>query len=176
MSKEQISNELMKLIKKAQIDEEQGAILYEFMAKKEKNEENKKILMQMSKDEKRHAEVWKKITNKNLKPSKLSILKFKFLTMIMGITFVIKTMQKKENLAQHEYEKMKEELPEAAKMLEDERIHEKNLYNMNMKIFGERVKQTLKETGWTQKRLAESYLLIFVTVKAFYRLLWMKVK
>lgn len=26
---------------------------------------------------------------------------------------------------------------------------------MNMKIFGERVKQTLKETGWTQKRLAE---------------------
>ena len=33
MSKEQISNELMKLIKKAQIDEEQGAILYEFMAK-----------------------------------------------------------------------------------------------------------------------------------------------
>ena len=26
---------------------------------------------------------------------------------------------------------------------------------MNMKIFGERVKQTLKEAGWTQKRLAE---------------------
>ena len=130
MSKEQISNELMKLIKKAQIDEEQGAILYEFMAKREKNEENKKILMQMSKDEKKHAEVWKNITKKNLKPSTLSILKFKFLTIVMGITFVIKTMQKKENLAQHEYEKMKEELPEAAKMLEDERRHEKELYNM----------------------------------------------
>ena len=26
---------------------------------------------------------------------------------------------------------------------------------MTMKIFGERVKQTLKETGWTQKKLAE---------------------
>jgi VIT1/CCC1 family predicted Fe2+/Mn2+ transporter len=48
----------------------------------------------------------------------------------MGITFVIKTMQKKENLAQHEYEKIMEELPEAAKMLEDERRHEKELYNM----------------------------------------------
>ena len=130
MSKNQISDELMKLVKKAQIDEEQGAILYEFMAKKEKNEENKKILMQMSKDEKKHAEVWKNITKKNLKPSILSVLKFKFLTIVMGITFVIKTMQKKENLAQHEYEKMMEELPEAAKMLEDERIHEKNLYNM----------------------------------------------
>ena len=32
---------------------------------------------------------------------------------------------------------------------------QKNLYNMNMKIFGERVKQTLKELGITQKRLAE---------------------
>ena len=130
MSKKQISNELMRLIKKAQIDEEQGAILYEFMAKKEKNEENKKVLMQMSKDEKKHAEVWKNITKKDLKPSALSILKFKFLTIVMGITFVIKTMQKKENLAQHGYEKMMEELPEAAKMLEDERRHEKELYNM----------------------------------------------
>ena len=130
MSKEQISNELMKLVKKAQIDEERGAILYEFMAKKEKNEENKKILMQMSKDEKKHAEVWKNITKKELKPSKLSILKYKFLTIVMGITFVIKTMQRKENLAQNGYEKMMKELPEAAKMLEDERRHEKELYNM----------------------------------------------
>ena len=130
MSQKQISDELMKLVKKAQIDEEQGAILYEFMAKKEKNEENKKILMQMSKDEKKHAAVWKNITKKNLKPSGLSIFKFKFLTIIMGITFVIKTMQKKENLAQHQYEKMLEELPEAAKILEDERRHEKELYNM----------------------------------------------
>ena len=130
MRKEQISNELMELVRKAQIDEEQGAILYEFMAKREKNEENKKVLMQMSKDEKKHAEVWKNITKKNLKPSALSILKFKILTIVLGITFVIKTMQKKENLAQHEYEKMMEELPEAAKMLEDERRHEKELYNM----------------------------------------------
>ena len=34
MSNKQISNELMRLVKKAQIDEEKGAILYEFMAKK----------------------------------------------------------------------------------------------------------------------------------------------
>ena len=31
----------------------------------------------------------------------------------------------------------------------------KNLYNMNMKIFGERVKQTLRELSITQKNLAE---------------------
>ena len=43
MSKKQISNELMKLVKKAQIDEEEGTLLYAFMARREKNEENKKI-------------------------------------------------------------------------------------------------------------------------------------
>ena len=130
MSEKQISSELIKFVKKAQIDEEQGAILYAFMAKREKNEENKKLLEQMSKDEKNHAEEWKKITKKNLKPNMFRILWFKILTVVMGFTFVVKTMQKKENLAQYGYEKMQEELPEAAKMLEDERRHEKELYNM----------------------------------------------
>ena len=130
MSEKQISKELMKLVKKAQIDEEQGVILYEFMAKREKNEENKKLLEQMSKDEANHAAVWKSYTDKNLKPSKLSIIWFKVLSIVMGFTFVVKTMQKKESLAQAGYEKMKEELPEAAKILEDERRHEKELYNM----------------------------------------------
>ena len=130
MSEKQITSELMKLVKKAQIDEEFGSILYAFMAKREKNEENKKLLEQMSKDEKNHAEEWKKITKKNLKPNMFRILWFKILTVVMGFTFVVKTMQKKENLAQYGYEKMQEELPEAAKMLEDERRHEKELYNM----------------------------------------------
>ena len=130
MSEKQISNELMKLVRKAQIDEEQGAVLYAFMAKREKNEENKKLLEQMSKDEKIHAEVWKSITKKDLKPNKFSILWFKILTVVMGFTFVVKTMQKKESLAQYGYEQMQNELPEAAKMLEDERRHEKELYNM----------------------------------------------
>jgi len=127
---EKISKELMKLVKKAQIDEEQGAILYKFMAKREKNEENKKLLEQMSKDEAKHAAVWKSYTNKSVKPSRLSIIWFKVLSIVMGFTFVVKTMQKKESLAQAGYEKMKEELPEAAKILEDERRHEKELYNM----------------------------------------------
>ena len=130
MSEKQISKELMKLVKKAQIDEVQGTILYAYMAKREKNEENKKLLEQMSKDEAKHTAVWKSYTKKDLKPSKLSIIWFKVLSIVMGFTFVVKTMQKKESLAQAGYEKMKEELPEAAKILDDERRHEKELYNM----------------------------------------------
>jgi len=130
MSEKQISNELMKLVQKAQKDEEEGSILYSFMAKREKNEENKKLLEQMSKDEAIHAKVWKEISQKNVKPSKLGIMWFKILTVVMGFTFVVKTMQKKESLAQAGYEKMAKELPEAARILEDERRHEKELYGM----------------------------------------------
>ena len=100
MGEKQISKELMKLVKKAQIDEAQGAILYAYMAKREKNEENKKILEQMSRDEAKHEAVWANITKKTLKPSKMSIIWFKILTVVMGFTFVVKTMQKKESLAQ----------------------------------------------------------------------------
>ena len=74
--------------------------------------------------------MWKNFTAKKLKPSKISIFWFKVLTVIMGFTFVIKTMQKKENLAQSGYEKMQKEIPEAVAILEDERRHEKELYNM----------------------------------------------
>ena len=130
MSKKEISQELMKLVQKAQKDEEEGAALYSFMAKREKNEEKKRLLEQMSKDEVIHAKVWKEISNKDIKPSKLGMMWFKFLTVVMGFTFVVKTMQKKESLAQAGYEKMAEELPEAARILEDERRHEKELYGM----------------------------------------------
>lgn len=130
MNKKEISLELMKLVQKAQKDEEEGAILYGFMAKREKNKENKKLLEQMSKDEAMHAKVWKEVSKKEIKASKLSIIWFKLLTIVMGFTFVVKTMQKKESLAQAGYEKMAKELPEAAKILEDERRHEKELYGM----------------------------------------------
>jgi len=41
MSEKQISNELMKLVQKAQKDEEEGSILYSFMAKREKMKKTK---------------------------------------------------------------------------------------------------------------------------------------
>ena len=41
MNKQEISPELMDTIRKAQVDEETGAIMYAFMAQREKNGKNK---------------------------------------------------------------------------------------------------------------------------------------
>lgn len=130
MDERNLSLELMNTVRKAQVDEETGALLYAFMAKREKNEENKRLLTQMSADERAHAALWKSITGEALKPRSTYIAWMKCLTVILGYTFVVKTLQKSEQLAQAGYEAMQAELPEAAGVLADERRHEQELYGL----------------------------------------------
>lgn len=128
MEEVNVSNEILQIVRKAQIDEEIGAIMYSYMASKEKDEKNKKLLYEMSENEKTHALLWKGITKKELKPKKFKIFLMKLATNILGFTFTVKSMQKDERLAQETYELLAKELPLAAKVLEDERAHEKALY------------------------------------------------
>ncbi len=122
--------QLVAAIRKAQVDEKLGAATYAFMAKREKNAENRRILEQMSLDETQHAAVWQGILRENLKYSSVTLLWIKILTAVLGLTFVVKTLQKDERLAQASYEQMQKDLPQAAAMLADERRHEKELYAM----------------------------------------------
>ncbi|MDQ0361765.1 VIT1/CCC1 transporter family protein [Breznakia pachnodae] len=130
MRKEDISSDLLMTIRKAQKDEVTGSIIYGFMSKHEKDEKNKQILKQMSEDEQKHAEVWKSITEETIKPSSLEILMLKFFTLVLGFTFVVKKMQKGEQVSEEMYVEMQQELPQTADILKDERRHEKELYAM----------------------------------------------
>ncbi len=125
-----LSPELLERVKKAQKDEELGAAMYAFMAKREKNPENKSVLLKMAQEEKKHAAGWRALTGKDLRPPMRKLLFMKVLTILMGFTFVVKTMQKEERFAQSDYEELQKELPQAAAMLEDERRHEEELYGM----------------------------------------------
>lgn len=124
------SSQLTEAIRQAQIDEETGAILYAFMAKREKKPENKKLLEQMAADEAKHAAVWKALSGEALKPKGLKLFWRKLQTVVMGFTFVVKLMQKDEQYGQATYAQMQQEIPQAAQMLEDERRHEQALYNL----------------------------------------------
>lgn len=130
MEKTQIRPDLLRRIRRAQVDEENGAALYAFMAKREKNPENKKLLEQMAEDEKSHAVVWQKITGENIGPRFGFLLVMKLMTVLLGFTFVVKLMQKAENFSATSYEELQDELPQAAALLVDERRHEKELYGM----------------------------------------------
>ena len=125
-----LTPELMNTVRKAQIDEETGAVLYAYMAKREKNPENRRLLEQMARDEAMHAAVWKNVTREELRPKRAMIVWRKLLTVVMGFTFVVKRMQRDEQLTQRSYSQLRERLAQAAALLEDERSHEKTLYGM----------------------------------------------
>lgn len=130
MQQANIDPQFMAQLEKAQLDEEYGAALYTFMSRREKNLQNKHLLAEMAQDEKQHAAVWQQITGKALKPRAGRLLWLKLLTVVLGFTFSVKTMQKNEQLTQTLYERLTKELPQVADMLTDERHHETELYGM----------------------------------------------
>lgn len=125
-----ISDQTMRILLKSQKDEETGALVYEYLSKKEKDPENKKILHKMALDEASHAKTWKSYTKKDVKADKLKFCFVKIISIILGYTFTLKMIQKDEGFAQKEYELLKQEIPEAISIQEDEQKHEAGLISM----------------------------------------------
>ncbi len=126
----EISNEIMKVVIDSQIDEIEGSIIYGFMASRQKDDKNKKLLQKMADDEAKHALVWKSITKKDLKANGFKMFILKVATVILGFTFVVKKMQKGEHKTIGSYEKLEKDLPQIGYLVEEERRHEKELYAM----------------------------------------------
>jgi VIT1/CCC1 family predicted Fe2+/Mn2+ transporter len=122
-----ISNEALNIIKKMQKSEITESVIYEKIAKFAKGEDNKKTLRRLAKEEKEHSNIWKKYTGLDIKPSKLKIFKYTLLARIFGFTFAIKLMEKGEENAQTEYDKLAQEVEESIIIKQQEEEHEKAL-------------------------------------------------
>lgn len=125
-----MNSEIKKLLLIRQRDEVTGAILYAKLAQKEKHEHNKKLLSQMAQDERDHAATWAKLTQEKVMPDHGKIRRLVFLSKLLGFTFVLKIIQKDEQMAQVEYDKMIQEFPEAIEIEQDERRHEERIIEM----------------------------------------------
>jgi VIT1/CCC1 family predicted Fe2+/Mn2+ transporter len=130
MTNENITPQLRAAINKAQIDEVTGTAIYAFMAKREKNPDNKKVLQQMSLDEENHAAFWKTYTHRDVKPKWRTLTWLKILTVLLGMTFVIKKMQKAEDMGAQDYDDMQDAIPQAHEFLAEEKAHEEKLQAM----------------------------------------------
>jgi vacuolar iron transporter family protein len=115
---------------RSQRDEETGAQVYAYMAKREKNKKNSDVLKRMSAEEKMHAAYWQGISGQTMKPDRWKMILLKLLTRILGYTFVLKRISQDETSAVAAYERLKAEIPEAAGIQADEMGHEKELINM----------------------------------------------
>lgn len=91
---------------------------------------NREVLRSIAEDELRHYEFLKKITGKEVKPSKLKISFYSLLSLIFGITFTIKLMERSEHYAQSIYEELSRRSEEFSRIMEEEIEHERKLAEM----------------------------------------------
>lgn len=99
--------------------------VYKNLAKVTKNKYNSKILEDIAKDELNHYNILKSITKRDVKPNKFIIKCYKIICYVLGLSFGLKLMEKKEVLVKNDFKKVVKKFPKLKK-LEDETIsHEK---------------------------------------------------
>ncbi len=128
-------NELPEAVRKSIRVMQKGEItehyVYLNIAKKMKNVENKKILVNIANQEKAHYEIWTKYLGEPAAPNKLRIAWFTFLSRMLGYTFALKLMEKGEDAAKNTYEEIAKHVgEEATKIAQEEHAHETELINM----------------------------------------------
>lgn len=119
----------MSVIRAMQVNEITEYHIYSALAKRTKGNAAK-VLTQIAEAEKAHALLLGKYTGENLQPNKLKIFCFVFLALVFGVTFVLNMLEKGEENAQWVYAEIETELPEAAKLKQDEEEHEETLVSM----------------------------------------------
>ena len=125
-----LSPAVQQAVLRSQRDEETGALVYDFMARREKNVENKGILARMSADEKSHAGYWQGISGKPIRANRWKVLWLKILSRVLGYTFVLKRIAADETAAVKGYAQLVAAIPEAQRVQTDEKRHEDELIAM----------------------------------------------
>lgn len=104
--------------------------IYKDLAKLHSGRE-KKLLMELAEDEKRHYNFFRGYSKKDIKPDWFMVKKVSFLTRIFGLTFGLKSMEQWEENTQKEYKKLQSEIPEIEEVIIDEQRHEQEIKNMD---------------------------------------------
>ncbi|MGI6141562.1 MAG: VIT1/CCC1 transporter family protein [Caldicoprobacterales bacterium] len=122
-----INADTMKSLQKAQKNEITEYHIYLKLSSYIKNEHNSRILQQIARDELRHHDELRKFTGTDKKPDTLKIYFYTFISMIFGITFGIKLMEKGEESSEKIYRELGENIEEFKRIAKEEDNHEKEL-------------------------------------------------
>lgn len=122
-----MEKQTIQILLKSQLNEITEHHIYKKLASIEKNNDNRKILEKIAEDELSHYNVWKNFTDSEVKPSVLKVWWYYLISLIFGLTFGIKLMERGELGAQQKYKKIAQSIPEAAKIETEENEHEKAL-------------------------------------------------
>jgi len=117
-------------ILRAQRTEITEHFVYANLARRAKGEGNRRILRKISEEEKKHADIWRKYTEREVKHDRLRVFWHTMVARFLGFTFAAKLMEKNEENAQINYDEISKEIPEAKEINVEESSHEKALLNI----------------------------------------------
>lgn len=95
-----------------------------------KDKKNAEILRKIGVQEKGHAQFWKTKTGEEVKPDRWRINRTVWLARLLGLSFVLKQMEKREGTGSKLYDQLGTYFPEARQISEEEGKHEKELLSM----------------------------------------------
>ncbi len=126
----QFSKASMKALIKLQKAEINGHYIYKNLAKRIKVKENSDVLKRISDEELIHYGVFKAYTKKDVKASRFTIFFYTFISIVFGLTFGVKLLEKGERNAVNNYEPLVEDIPEIKEIIEEEENHEMELIGL----------------------------------------------
>src|SRR5690606_10468477 len=117
----------MKALQKAQKNEITEYHIYSKLSSLIKNEHNSQVLRQIARDELRHHDELKAFTGTDKKPNILKVYFYTLISIIFGITFGIKLMEKGEKGAEKLYRELGKSIEDFRRISREEDKHEKEL-------------------------------------------------
>lgn len=133
------SPQVIRQIKRAQVNEVTEYHIYKHLSRKVKSPANKAVLNKIADEELEHYRFWMNF-NDEVEPRWWEVRLYIFFTHLFGMVFSLKLMERSEAAAQKKYLQLVSFIPEAAKIAQDETNHERDLLNLlsdiRLKSFG----------------------------------------
>ncbi|MDH7490292.1 MAG: VIT1/CCC1 transporter family protein [Anaerolineae bacterium] len=104
--------------------------IYSKLAATLREPENRRILERIAADELRHYREWRKYTQRDVQPNRLRVWRYYWIGRIFGFTFAVKLMERGEEDAHQNYGRLRDAIPEAAIIADEEEQHEQALLQM----------------------------------------------
>ncbi len=122
-----MNDEIKRRILSFQRNEITEHFIYLKLAAIERNASNKEVLKNIASDELKHYNIFKSYTKEDVTPNHFMVWKYFLIARFLGLTFGLKLMESGEEGAQEAYAKMTSDVIEAAEILRDEDVHEREL-------------------------------------------------
>ncbi len=113
-----------------QRDELTEHLIYARLARTVREPRNRAVLERIAADELRHSRYWARLTGQEVRPDWLKIWFYALVGKVLGITFAVKRMERGEEGAQDNYNRMEGIIPDVGAIAREEKAHEEALLAM----------------------------------------------